>query len=68
MKSLHWYGTVHKHLIRELKKRRFWMTHVNRKWAFFSFNILWRYQMCLAKYLYFYWDELPENLGKIAAQ
>ena len=35
MKSSHGCGTVHKQLIRELKKRRFWMTHVNRKWVFF---------------------------------
>ena len=68
MKSSHGYGTVHKQLIRELKKKPFWMTHVNRKWVFFPFNIPWRYQMCLAKYFYFYGDELPEIWGKIAAQ
>ena len=68
MKSSHGCGTVHKQLIRELKKRRFWMTHVNRKWVFFFFNIPSRYQMCLAMYLYSYYDELPENLEKIAAQ
>ena len=51
--------------IRELKQRRFWATHVNRKWAFFSFNIPWRYQICIAKYLYSYWDELPENSEKL---
>ena len=28
--------------IRELKQRRFWATHVNRKWAFFSFSMPWR--------------------------
>ena len=28
--------------IRELKQRRFWRTHVNRKWAFLPFYMPWR--------------------------
>ena len=42
-----------------------WAAHVNRKWAFFSFNIPWRYQICFAKWLYSYRDELATNLFKI---
>ena len=30
------------------KQGRFWATHVNQKWAFFSFNVSWRYQICIA--------------------
>ena len=50
---------------REFNKRRFWATHVNRKWAFFSFNIPWRYQICIAKCLYSYRDDLPKNWFKV---
>ena len=32
----------------KFKQRRFQATRVNRKWAFFSFNISWRYQICVA--------------------
>ena len=28
----------------------------------------WRYQICIAKCLYSYCDDLPENLSKIATQ
>ena len=35
---------------RELKQRRFWATrHVDRKWAFFSFDMPWLYKICIAK-------------------
>ena len=37
--------------IRELKQRRFWATHVNRKWAFCSFNKPWRYRIYIASVL-----------------
>ena len=50
---------------REFNKRRFWATHVNRKWAFFSFNIPWRYQICIAKCLYSCRDDLPKNWFKV---
>ena len=34
--------------IREFTQRRFWATHVNRKWAFLSFNMPYRrYQICM---------------------
>ena len=39
-------GYVHN---RKLKQRRFWATRVNRKWAFFSFDMPWHYQICMAK-------------------
>ena len=32
----------------KFKQRRFQATCVNRKWAFFSFNVSWRYQICVA--------------------
>ena len=38
--------------ISEFKQRRFLTTHVNRKWAFFSFNTRWRYQICITKGLF----------------
>ena len=40
-------------------------THVNRKWAFFSFNMPWRCQICIAECLYSYRVDLPKNLFKI---
>ena len=52
----------------QFKQQRFWTTHVNRKWAFFSFNTPWRDQICMAKCLYSYRDDLPKNFFKIAAQ
>ena len=51
-----------------VKQRRFWAVHVNRKWAFLSFNTPWRYQICIAKYLYTYRDDLLKNLFKITAE
>ena len=50
--------------IREIKQRRFWTTHVNRKWAFSSFNKPWRYRIYIAKCLNSYRDDLPKNLFK----
>ena len=38
--------------ISEFKQRRFLTTHVNRKWAFFSFSTRWRYQICITKGLF----------------
>ena len=35
---------------RELKQRRFWATHFNRKWGLFHFKSPWRYQKCLYYY------------------
>jgi len=52
----------------ELKQRRFWATHVNRKWAFFSFSKTSRYRICIAKCLNSYRDDLPKNLFKITAK
>ena len=53
---------------RELKQRRFWAKHVNRKRAFFSSNKPWRYCICIAKWLNSCSDDLPKNLFKITAQ
>ena len=53
---------------RVLKQQRFWAKHVNRKWVFFSFNIPQRHQICIAKCLYSYKDNLPKNLFKVTAQ
>ena len=53
---------------RELKQRRFWATHVNRKWAFFSFSKPLRYRICIAKCLNSYRDDLLKDLFKITTQ
>ena len=54
---------------RVFKQQRFWATHVKRKWAFFSFKIPWRYQICIAKFLCCYRDDLPQKkLLKITSQ
>ena len=55
-------------LSRELKYQRFWATYVNRKWAFFSYYMPWRRQICIAKFLCSYRDDLLKNLFKITAQ
>ena len=55
-------------VIRELKQRRFWATHVNRKWTFFSFSKPLRYLIYIAKCPNSYRDDLPKNLFKITAQ
>ena len=52
----------------ELKQRRFWTTHVNRKWAFFSFNKPWRYHICIAKCRHSHGDDLSKILFKTTAQ
>ena len=57
-----------KSLFREFKQRRFWAKHLNRKWAFFSFNKPWRYHICIATCLNSYRDDLRKNLLKITAQ
>ena len=53
-------GYVHNRKLTE--QRRFWATRVNQKWAFFSLNMLWRYQICMAKCPYSKRDDLPKNL------
>ena len=52
---------------REFKQRSFWATHVNWKWAFFSVDMPWCYQICIAKCFYSYRDDLPKHLFKITA-
>ena len=57
-----WFSSSHNFIIvivsfeyqsnRELKQRRFWVTHVNGKWGFFPFNMPWCYQNCIVQYLY----------------
>ena len=39
-------------------------THVNRKWGFLPFYISWRQQICIAKILFSYKDDLPEILNQ----
>ena len=53
---------------RQFKQRRFWATHVKRKWAFFFFKIPWRYQICIVKFLCSCRDGLLKNLFQITAQ
>ena len=49
-------------LSRELKHQRFWATYVNRKWAFFSYDKPWRRQICIAKFLCSYRDDLLKKI------
>ena len=50
------------------KQRRFWATHVNRKWGLFSFNMPWcLWKICIAKFLFSDRDDLAENLGATTA-
>ena len=44
-------------MYRELKQRRFWAMHVNRKWGLFLYNMTWRLQICIAKCLYSHKDD-----------
>ena len=48
----------------ELKQRHFLAIHVNQKWALFPFEIPWRYQICIARFLYSYRNNLLESLCK----
>ena len=54
--------------LRELKQRRFWATHVNRKWGFLPFYMPWRYQIFIAKFLFSFKDDLPESFNQATAQ
>ena len=49
---------------RELKQRRFWATHVKRKWGLLTIYRPWRWQICIAKFLFTYKDDLPESSTK----
>ena len=40
----------------------------DQKWALFILNMPWRYQICIAKCLFPYRGDLPENFGKTTAQ
>ena len=52
---------------RELKQRRSWATHVNRKWGLLPFYLPWRLQICIAKFLFSYKDDLPESFNQTTA-
>lgn len=47
-----------------ISKTSFWAMHVNQKWCLFSFNMPWCYQICIAKCLYSYRDDMLENWAK----
>ena len=54
---------------REFKRRRFWAdVRQPEMSSFFSFNMPWRYQICVSKCLYSYRDDLPKNLFQITAE
>ena len=50
---------------RELKQRRFWATHINRKWSIFPFNMPLTYKNRILQCLFSYGDNLLENVVKI---
>ena len=58
----------HRIVNRELKQRRFWATHVNRKWVLFPSNMPWRYWICTVISLCSQRDGLPENLANTTTQ
>ena len=49
-------------------QRRFWATHVNRKWTYSLLIFLVASKICIAKSLFYYRDDLPKTLFKIIAQ
>ena len=51
---------------RELRQRRFWFER--RTLTGSEPFSLWRHQLCIAKCLYSYRDDLPKNLFKITAE
>ena len=53
---------------RELKQRRFWATHVNRKWGLLPFYMPGHYQICIAEFLFSYKDDLPKGFNQTTAQ
>ena len=54
--------------IREFQQRRFWATHVNRKWVLFAFHMTCCYHICIPKCVFSRRDNLPENLLKSTPQ
>ena len=53
---------------RELKQRRFWATHVNRKWGPLPFYMPRHWQICIAKCLFSYKEDLIESFNRTTAQ
>ena len=58
------YDFVPSQKLGSLSKRRFWATHVNRKWDLFRFKAPWRFQIWVSWCLYYYRNDLSENLGE----
>ena len=46
---------------RELKQRCFLAMHVNRKWGLLTIYMPWCQQICIAKFLFSYKDDLPKS-------
>ena len=44
-----------------VKPRSLYATHVNRKWGLLPFSMPCRWQICIAKFLFFYKDDLPRE-------
>ena len=55
-------------VIRELKQRRFWAKHVNRKWGHLPFYVGGFYQICISEFLFSYKDDLPKGFNQTTAQ
>ena len=53
---------------RELKQRRFWATHVNRKSGSLPFYMPRHWQICIAKCLFSYKENLIESFNRTTAQ
>ena len=54
--------------VRRLRQRRFWATHVNRKWGLLPFYMPGHYQICIAEFLFSYKDDLPKGFNQTTAQ
>ena len=53
---------------RELKQRRFWAKHVNRKWGPLPFYMPRHWQICIAKCLFSYKEDLIKSFNRTTAQ
>ena len=49
-------------------ERRFWATHVNRKWGLLPFYVPGFYQICISEFRFSYKDDLPKGFNQTTAQ
>ena len=54
-------------IIKQLLNMAFWRTSIGRKVFSLLIYMPWQYQICIAKCLYSYRNDLPQNLGETTA-